>query len=126
MPPWGGAFVVLLSIAEVEKLSWGVGIRVRAQGSPLRLLESKLACGHFTPALISVTEADFKLNVQDQRSLRFSNTGSNSSFFPLLMLNWLCVVDVCSTPFTHQHSTYGLMSVFFSASAVVTVLLKIH
>lgn len=40
------------------------------------------------------------------------------------MLNWFRVVDVCSTPFTHRHSTYGLMSVLFSCSCCSYSIIK--
>lgn len=61
-----GILVLLLSIAEVEKLSWGLRALVKGQGYHLQGPEiQKLAFGHFMCTLISVTKGDFKLNVQD-------------------------------------------------------------
>ena len=72
MPLSRGILVLLPFIAGVEKVSWGVWVSVKGQGYHLQGPEiQKFTFGHFTHTLISVAEEDFKLNVQDQRSLRF-------------------------------------------------------
>lgn len=60
--PYGLGYVRV----EVEEPSWGVWALVKGQGCHLQGPEiQKLTVGHFMRTLISVTEGDFELNVQD-------------------------------------------------------------
>lgn len=66
MPLSWGIFILLLFIADVQKLSQGVRTLVEGQGYHLQCPEiQKLMFAHFMHTLLSVTEGDFKLNVQD-------------------------------------------------------------
>lgn len=106
-----GVYSCFFSHCRGETENWGVWVLVKGQVYHLQGPETQklglLICFYCW--------GGFKINTQGQSSLPFSDPGSSSSFFPIVDAKpWFHVVDVCSTPLTHQHSTYGLMAVFFS------------